>query len=115
MTTLTTLGREPARIDHDVRPGEPLDFTVPVLDADDAAQDLTGWTLTATVTPGPRDETVLATLTTADDDGVRVTATGATTATWAAWSVPSGHWTLWLTPPASEPDLVAAGWIRITH
>jgi hypothetical protein len=45
----TTIGRDPARIDIDVNAGEPIDFTVSVLDATGAAQSLTGWTLTATV------------------------------------------------------------------
>ena len=49
-----------------------------------------------------------------DPGGVRITASGAATTLWAEWLVPSARWTLWLTPPASEPYPHAAGWVRLT-
>ena len=116
MALTTTIGREPARIDIDVTPGEPVDFTAPVLDAAGAAEDLAGWTLLGQIHVG---DTVLYTFITeeaASDSGVTITAPGADTEAWADWSVPSARWSLWLTPPASEPYLFAAGWVRVsTH
>jgi hypothetical protein len=122
----TTIGRDPARIDIDVNAGEPIDFTVSVLDATGAAQSLTGWTLTATVRRDANSP-VLHTFTAVavapsgtpgtanyDPGGVKITASGAQTALWTNWLVPSVRWTLWLTPPASEPYLHAAGWVRVT-
>lgn len=122
---ITTVGVRPARIDIDAVAGEPVDFTVPVYDANGAAQDVAGWTLTATArTAGGA---ALHTFTTAavaptgttgttgyDPGGIRVTATGAETAAWAAWTSPANPWSLWITPPVSEPDLLAAGWVRVT-
>lgn len=108
MTAVTTIGRDPARIDVDVTPGEPIDFTVSVLDATGATQSLSGWTLSATV-PGRHTFTAVAVA-----GGVRITAAGAETALWDVWSAPAVRWSLWLTPPASEPYLHAAGWVRLT-
>jgi hypothetical protein len=126
MPVVTTIGHDPARIDIDVTPGEPVDLTVPVLDATGAAQPLAGWTLSATVRRDP-NAPVLHTFTTAavapvgvpgdvgyDPGGVRITATGVATELWSEWLVPSARWTLWLTPPADEPYLFAAGWVRLT-
>jgi hypothetical protein len=112
MTLVTTVGREPARVDVDVTPGEPLNFTVPVLDATGAVQPLAGWALSATV---HRDLAVLHVFTAAAvTGGVQNTASGAETALWVDWLVPVARWSLWLTPPASEPYLHAAGWVRLT-
>lgn len=120
MTIVTTIGVDPARVDVEVTPGEPVDFTVSVLDATGAAQSLSGWTLSATVSGRHTFTTVVVapsgTPGTAgyDPGGVRVTATGAQTAYWSGWLTPSARWSLWLTPPASEPYLHAAGWVRLT-
>ena len=106
---VTTVGRDPARIDIDVTPGEPVDFTVPVLDAVGQPQPLAGWAIAATV-PGRH-------VFTATDVGagvVQVYASPEQTAVWAEWLVPSARWSLWLTPPASPPYLFAAGWVRLT-
>lgn len=120
MTVVTTIGRDPARVDIETCPGEPVDFTVPVLDATGAVQPLAGWVIAAVVlgrytftavyvaasgTPGTAGY---------DPGGVRITASGAQTALWAEWLVPVARWSLWLTPPASEPYLHAAGWVRLT-
>ena len=115
MSTPTTIGAEPARVDIEATVGAPLDFTVPVLDADDAAQDLSGWTLLGTVHTD-RGGTTLHTFTTTADGGVRVTADGDDTATWGDWPVSVARWSLWLTSPADVPTLHAAGWVRVhTH
>lgn len=123
MTAVTTIGADPARVDIDAIPGGPVDFTEPVLDANDDAQSLAGWVLAAQV---KHDDAVLHTFTTAvvaptgtpgtagyNPGGVRVSATGAQTAGWTGWP-PAVRWTLWLTPPASEPYPFAAGWVRVT-
>lgn len=120
MSTVTTVGRDPARVDIETTPGEPVDFTVSVLDGNGAAQSLSGWTLTATA-PGRHTFTtsVVAPSGTPgtagyDPGGVKITATGAQTALWADWFTPVARWSLWLTPPVSEPYLHAAGWVRLT-
>lgn len=107
--TPTTIGRDPDRIDIDATPGEPVDLTVSVLDANGAVQPLAGWTLSATV---PGRHTFATTY--VAGEGVRVTVTGTETQAWADWLDPSARWSLWLTPPASEPYLHAAGWVRVT-
>lgn len=113
MTVVTTIGADPARIDIEVVAGEPVDFTVPVGDANGDAQDLTGWTLAAPIRATP-DTPILASLTLTESAGsVRVTATGDDTAAWAGWRVPVARWALWLTPPASPPYPFAAGWVRV--
>ena len=90
-----------------------------VLDGTGAAQSLSGWVLAATARG--HAGLLLHTFTTAavpaagdDPGGVQVTASGAQTAVWAEWLVPVARWSLWLTPPASEPYLHAAGWVRLT-
>lgn len=120
MTLVTTVGGDPARVDVDVTPGEPVDFTVPVLDAAGAVQPLAGWVLDATV-QGRHTFTAVAVAPTGvpgdpgyDPGGVQITASGAETALWAEWLVPVARWSLWLTPPASESYLHAAGWVRLT-
>ena len=126
MTLVTTISADPARVDIETTPGEPVDLTVPVYDAAGAVQPLVGWTLSATVRRDANSP-VLHTFATAvvapsgtpgtlgyDPGGVRITATGAATTLWAQWLVPSARWTLWFTPPASEPTLFAAGWVRLT-
>ncbi len=107
-----TVGSFPSDVDVEVYLGEPVDFTVPVLDAAAEAQDLAGWTLTATAY---RDDTTVHTFTaTAVAGGVQLYASAEQTATWAGWAAPSVRWSLWLTPPASPPYLFAAGWVRLT-
>lgn len=113
MTLVTTIGGDPARIDIDTYPGEPVDFTVPVLDANGDPQDLSGWTFAAQVRAS-RDDPVLHTFTVAvDGDGVQVYASPTETAAWADWATSTARWDLWLTPPASPPYLFAAGWVRV--
>jgi hypothetical protein len=112
MSTPTTIGAAPARVDIEATAGAPIDFTVPVLDAVGAAQSLSGWTLSGTVHTN-RGVTVLHTFTVAADDGARVSADGEDTAAWADWPVSVARWSLWLTSPADAPTLHAAGWVRV--
>ena len=114
MTIVTTVGREPARVDVDVTPGEPVDLTVPVFDAAGAVQPLAGWVLSAQVRRDPASPVLHTFTTAAVTGGVQITASGTATDLWADWLVPSARWTLWLTPPASQPYLFAAGWVRLT-
>jgi len=126
MSTVTSIGAEPARHDIETCPGEPVDFTIPVLDAAGAAQPLAGWTLEARsgplwTSPALHTLTLDAVAPTGtpgepgyDPGGIRVSATGDHTETWAEWLVPVARWSLWLTPPASQPYLFAAGWVRLT-
>lgn len=105
-----TLGAHPTRIDIDVHAGEPVDFTVPVLDAAGVAQSLSGWSAAAQVRASA-DGPVLHTFTTTiDGTAVRVTATAAAT---AAWTWPAGQWDLVLTSPTSVPHVICAGWVRV--
>lgn len=113
MASTATVGVEPATIDLVVHPGEPVDFTVPVFDAGDAAVTPTGWTLTA---PIRRRSTLLGSLTaTAVTGGVRVAATGEDTTDWADWAVSQASWTLWVTPPAGQASPLVVGAVRVHH
>lgn len=114
---MTTVGAHPPKIDLVVHGGEPVDFSVPVLDAARApVTSLAGWTAAAQIRLSA-DSPVLATLTTAiEGSTVRVTATAAAT---AAWTWHSGQWDLILTSDAAVPHILCAGWVRlyptITH
>lgn len=107
---MTVLGTHPARLDLTVHPGDPVDFTVPVLDAAGVAVDLSGWTLAVTAT-GP-DGQVLHSFTPTVDGGVRAAADSAVTAAWA-WAPYAARLTVTGTPPAGGPVPIAAGWIRL--
>jgi hypothetical protein len=109
-----TIGGDASRIDIDVYAGEPIDFTVEVLDGANApVVDFTGWTLAASVHTG-RGATVLHTLSlTGAADGVTVTAAAEDTAEWAGWAVTVARWDLWVTPPVGDPSVAAAGWVRV--
>lgn len=111
---ITTVGRNPSRIDIEVDAGEPVDFTVPVLDGAGAAQPLSGWVLAATVRRDPASPVLDTFTATAETGGIRIYAPGEDTASWVGWPTLSAPWTLWLTPPASQPYLFAVGWVRVT-
>lgn len=110
----TTLGTHPPRIDLVVHAGEPIDFTVPILNEDGSAVtfSLAGWTPTAQIRVAA-GQPVLATLTcTIIGTSVAVTATGAETAAWS-WPSSSGQWDLVLTSPAGIPHILCGGWVRL--
>lgn len=108
---MTVLGQHPARLDLAVHPGDPIDFTVPVLDADDAAQDLSGWAVAATATAP--DGTVLHTFTTTvSGTSIRVQASTAETRAWL-WSVYAARLVVTGTPVAEAAIELATGWIRL--
>lgn len=110
---VTTVGADPARIDIEVYPGEPVDFTVPVPDSAGVAQDVSLWTVSAQARAA-RSTAVLHTFTLdPGEDGVTVTVTEDETASWAAWSVPSARWDLWVTPPGGDATPLATGWVRV--
>lgn len=117
MTAPLVVGAHPPRIDLEVHAGEPVDFTVPVLDEDDVpVASLTGWTPAAQIRAGS-DGPLLATLTTAvTGSSVQITATGDVTAVWA---FSAARWDLVITSPAGIPHPLCGGWVRlyptITH
>lgn len=113
MTAVITIGAEPARIDIDVRAGEPVDFTVPVPGSAGAPRDVSG-SITAAQVRAAAGASLLHTFAaSAGPAGVRVTATGPATASWGDWPVPVARWDLWVIPPGEPPDLIAAGWVRV--
>lgn len=108
---MTVLGQHPARLDLYLHPGDPIDFSVPVLDAAGAAQDLTGWTVAATA--AAPDGTVLHDFQpSAGATSIRVTATTAQTRAWA-WSVYAARLVVTATPPTEAAIEICVGWIRL--
>lgn len=104
-----TVGLRLQRINIDLLAGEPIDFTVPALDALDQEVDVTSWTALAQVRPHAGG-TLLHTFTlAASADGFRVTADPADTLTWAQWRCPLARWDLWVTPPAENTRPLACG------
>jgi hypothetical protein len=107
--TAQTVGTPPQQIDINVAAGEPIDFTVPVLDADDDVVDVTGWTGLAQIRPHAGGA-LLHTLDCATSaDGVQVTADSDDTAAWAAWRDPMARWDLWVVPTSEDPRPLARG------
>jgi hypothetical protein len=108
---VTVFGAHPQRLDLYVHPGDPIDFTVPVLNALDAAQDLSGWAVAATATdPGG---TVLHDFSTAvSGTSIRVTAGTAETRAWQ-WTAYAARLVVTGTPPTTAAIELATGWIRL--
>lgn len=108
---MTVLGQHPARLDLAVHPGDPIDFSVPVLDAAGAAQSLAGWAVAATATAP--DGTVLHNFTaTISGTSVRVSASTAETRAWL-WSVYAARLVVTGTPISEAAIELATGWIRL--
>lgn len=110
---MTILGAHPTRLDLYIHPGDPIDFTVAVLDAADAIPGgwPSGWAATATATAP--DGTVLHTFTTTLATAtVEVAATGAETGAWA-WNVYAARLAVTITPPAGAAVPIGLGWIRL--
>lgn len=108
---MTVLGVHPLRLDLVVHPGDPIDFTVPVLDAAGAAQSLAGWTVAATATDPAG--TVLHTFTTTiSGTSVRVQATTAETRAWL-WTPYAARLVVTGTPVSEAAIELAVGWIRL--
>lgn len=108
---MTAFGAHPVRLDLYVHPGDPIDFSVPVLNAAAAAETLTDWTVTATVTAP--DGTLLHNFTPSIvDNQIRVVAEPAATAAWA-WQVYAGRLLVTATPPGGGPLSVVSGWVRL--
>lgn len=109
---MAVIGAHPARVDLTVHAGEPVDFTIPVLDDATglAVATLSGWTAAAQIRATP-DGPVLHAFTPAIEGvGVRVTATAAVT---AAWSFTTARWDVLLTAPDATPHVLCAGWVRV--
>lgn len=104
-----TVGTRPREVDIDVLAGEPIDFTVPVLDAASAVVPATGWTGVAQVRPHAGGALLHTFTLAASADGFRVTADPADTLTWAQWRYPLARWDLWVTPPAEDARPLAIG------
>ena len=104
-----TVGVRPQEIDIDLAAGEPIDFTVPVLD--DAVQpvDVTGWTGVAQVRPHAAGKLLHTLALVLSSSGVRVTADTEDTAAWALWRSPLARWDLWVTEPSEAPRPLARG------
>lgn len=110
---VTTIGGEPTRRDIDIYPGEGIDFTESVVDVDGEAQNVTGWVVAAQIRASYASPILHTFTLTTGADGVRVSATGDETADWAGWPTSVARWDLWVTPPASEPTPIVAGWVRV--
>jgi len=111
MATAVQLGQHPQRLDLYIHPGDPIDFTVPVLDAAGAAQSLAGWAVAATATAP--DGTALHTFTTSPSGtSIRVQATTAQTRAWL-WSVYAARLVVTGTPVSEAAIELATGWIRL--
>ena len=108
---MTVLGAHPARLDLVIHPGDPVDFSVPVLDSAGAAQNLSGWTVAATASSP--DGAVLQIFTAVvSGTSVRVTATTAQTRAWA-WPGYAARLVVTGAPPAEAAAELATGWIRL--
>src|SRR5438105_1329483 len=110
---LATIGGEPDRIDLEVYPGDPVDFTIPVLDATGAAESALGWAVAAQVRASPAAALLHAFTVAAAAGGIRVSATADETAAWSDWPVSVARWDLRVTPPGGDPALIVAGWVRV--
>jgi hypothetical protein len=108
---VTELGAHPARLDLSAHPGDPVDFTVPVLNALGAAQDLSGWAAAATAT-SPDGQVLHNFTTTISGTAVHVQATTAETRAWA-WPVYAARLIVTGTPTSEAPVELAVGWIRL--
>ena len=104
-----TVGARPEEIDIDVTAGEPVDFTVPVVDDDGLQLNPSGWTGLAQVRPHPGGPLLHIFTVAVSADGFGVSATGEDTAGWAAWRSPLARWDLWVTPPGEESRPLTRG------
>lgn len=108
---MTVIGAHPARLDLYMHPGDPVDFTVPVLNDDGDAADLSGWTAAARATAP--DGNVLHVFTATVGVGqVEVSAEVEETAAWQ-WSVYAAHLVVTATAPGSAPIPLTTGWLRL--
>lgn len=102
-------------LDVTVHAGEPLDVSVPVLDAAGLPVALSGgWTATAQIRHNPRGD-LLHTFTPAvEATSVRLTATAVQTRGWAdTWATPLAAWDVVLTDPAGTPHVLGPGRIQV--
>jgi hypothetical protein len=108
---MTVLGAHPARLDLYIHPGDPIDFSVPVLDSAGAAVSLVGWSVAATATDGGGAQLHNFAPTIVSNQ-IRVQATSAQTGAWA-WTPYAARLIITATPAAGAPIEVVVGWIRL--
>jgi hypothetical protein len=101
------------QVDVEVYAGEPVDFTVPVLDASDAVQDVTGWTGTAQVRRYPGGPLLHTWTLALSSAGVQVTADGEDTAAFTSWPTMQARWDLWVTEPGEDARPVCRGRVLV--
>lgn len=111
---MTVLGQHPARLDLYIHPGDPVDFTVPVLDDAGLAANLTSWTVAATaVAPdGQLLHTFTTTVPTPATGVIEVSATAGQTTGWA-WAVYAARLVVTATPPGGSAIPITTGWVRL--
>lgn len=105
------IGTHPTRLDLYVHPGDPIDFTVPVLDADGALVDVSTWSATATAAL-PGGVILHDFAPTVSADGVRVVATEAQTRAWD-WAVRAARLNVAIVAPGAAAARLCLGWIRL--
>lgn len=115
MSAAPTIGAHPQRRDIVNTPGEPLDFSVSVDQADGTpVPSLDGWTAAAVVVPDRLGATPIALPVTVDTDSVRVTVEPEATAAWpAAWQCLAGQWALTVTDSTGIPHVLYVGWVQL--
>lgn len=108
---MNTIGAHPQRLDLYVHPGDPIDFGVPVLNADGTSVNISGWTVGAMVMSS--DGQMLHDFTPfVSGNQIRVTATSTATAAWA-WSVYAARLVVNAAAPGGGPVPIMVGWIRL--
>ena len=108
-----TVGSWPQDVDVEVMAGEPIDFTVPALDVENALVDVSTWTGVAQIRRYPGAPLLGAFSLTFSGVGVRVQATGEETAAWGSWPLRAVRWDLWVTEPAEDPRPLARGRVLV--
>jgi hypothetical protein len=108
---LTTIRSVARRQDVTVRSGEPVDFTVSVLDALGPVASLAGWSAAAQVRASHADDAELLFEFDVTIEGllVRVQAAPADT---LAWTFRTAPWDLVLTDPDGVRSALLEGWVR---
>ena len=107
---MTELGVHPQRLDLTVHRGDPVDASIPVLDATGTVIPLVGWSATARAIDASGTvlwdfaPTILA-------DRIRVAATSAQTGAWT-WQSYAARLVVTGTPPSGAPVPITVGWIR---
>ena len=108
-----TVGAFPDDVDVEVYAGEPVDFTLPVLDANNVEHSVAGWTGIAQVRRYPGGPLLHTWTLELGADGVTVSATPTQTAAFVGWGSHVARWDLWLTEPDQDPRPLCAGRVLV--